>query len=277
MFETLQATARLSATLRVVSAIRIGAGRDTSIDSSDLPVVKDLFGRPFIPGSSIKGAVRSYVERIVRTLAPPRWGAKATCNPTGPRAGWCVSDLTRESFHDPADGRLLDRPIYDAHCPVCKLFGSPWIASKVAFADATLIGETWFGKYIVRDGVSIDRDTGTAADARKFDFEVVPGGTEFDFQVRADNPSDLELGLLYLGITALQRKELAFGGMTSRGPGLVELVEPEWRRTRFDASSDDLVAELLGPGGSPLRSEDLESWARDAIDYLRRGEELCTV
>ncbi|NSW58077.1 MAG: CRISPR-associated RAMP protein [Armatimonadetes bacterium] len=265
MFETLQATARLSAKLRVVSAIRIGAGRDTSIDASDLPVVRDLFGRPFIPGSSIKGVVRSYVERIVRTVACPERKAWATCNPTA-RDGGCVTSITN----------MDDQQIHDAHCPVCRLFGSPWLASKVAFADATVVGETWFGRYLIRDGVSIDRDTGTAADARKFDFEIVPGGTEFNFQLRADNASDRELGLLYLGISALQRKELALGGMTSRGPGLIELVEPEWKCTRFDPSADDLVAGLLGSGGSPVGPDDLEEWAREAIDCLRRGEELCT-
>lgn len=255
--------------------MRIGAGRDNSIDASDLPVVRDLFGRPFIPGSSIKGVVRSHVERIVRTLADPQRESWATCNPTGPADQWCVPNLEHPSFKNEA-GKLLDEAIYHAHCPVCRLFGSPWIASKVAFADATVDPETWFGKFLVRDGVSIDRDTGTAADARKFDFEVVPGGTEFHLQVRADNASEKELGLLYLGISALERQEIGLGGMGSRGPGLVELVAAEWRHTVFDRASDNIVAALLGTEGAPVAVDQLHRWASTAVESLRGGVDLCT-
>ena len=51
-----------------MTAIRIGAGRSTSPVSSDLPVVRDSANRPYIPGSSFKGVLRSYIESIMRSI-----------------------------------------------------------------------------------------------------------------------------------------------------------------------------------------------------------------
>lgn len=50
------------------TAVRIGASRSTKVDEPDLPIVRDALGRPYIPGSSFKGALRSYVESVLRTL-----------------------------------------------------------------------------------------------------------------------------------------------------------------------------------------------------------------
>jgi CRISPR/Cas system CSM-associated protein Csm3 (group 7 of RAMP superfamily) len=60
---------------------------------------------------------------------------------------------------------------------VSHLFGSPWLASKFQVRDLTVLSENWFGQYQERDGVSIDRDTETAADGKLYDYQVVPAGT----------------------------------------------------------------------------------------------------
>ena len=49
------------------TAFHIGGGRAT-LSNSDSPVVLTPEGRPFIPGSSFKGALRSTVEKIVPGL-----------------------------------------------------------------------------------------------------------------------------------------------------------------------------------------------------------------
>ncbi len=53
------------ANIKVVTGLHIGAGRGTlEIGGVDNPVVRDpLTGRPYIPGSSLKGKLRSLLER----------------------------------------------------------------------------------------------------------------------------------------------------------------------------------------------------------------------
>ena len=53
------------------TALHIGGGRAT-FSSSDSPVVLTPDQKPFIPGSSFKGALRSTVEKIVSDL-PGLW------------------------------------------------------------------------------------------------------------------------------------------------------------------------------------------------------------
>lgn len=54
--------------MKFETALRIGASRSTQVDEPDLPVLRDALGRPYIPGSSFKGALRSYTEAVLRTL-----------------------------------------------------------------------------------------------------------------------------------------------------------------------------------------------------------------
>jgi CRISPR/Cas system CSM-associated protein Csm3 (group 7 of RAMP superfamily) len=49
------------------TALHIGGGREAST-ITDSPVVRDVTGEPFIPGSSLKGAFRAAVERLVPLL-----------------------------------------------------------------------------------------------------------------------------------------------------------------------------------------------------------------
>src|SRR5213080_2160683 len=57
--------------LEMETALHIGGGRVT-LSSSDNPVVLTPDQKPFIPGSSFKGALRSTVEKIVPNL-PGLW------------------------------------------------------------------------------------------------------------------------------------------------------------------------------------------------------------
>jgi CRISPR/Cas system CSM-associated protein Csm3 (group 7 of RAMP superfamily) len=52
---------QVTGTLRLRTALRIGAGRSTAAAEVDLPVIKDAVGRPYIPGSSFKGALRPFL------------------------------------------------------------------------------------------------------------------------------------------------------------------------------------------------------------------------
>ncbi|MEM2191639.1 MAG: RAMP superfamily CRISPR-associated protein [Archaeoglobaceae archaeon] len=53
--------------LKAVSPIRVGAGKEFSVVTSDLPVIKNSKGEPIIPGSSIKGFFRGNLQKILLT------------------------------------------------------------------------------------------------------------------------------------------------------------------------------------------------------------------
>jgi CRISPR/Cas system CSM-associated protein Csm3 (group 7 of RAMP superfamily) len=104
----------------------------------------------------------------------------------------------------------------------------------------------------VRDGVAIDRDTETAADGRKYDFEVVPRETAFDLQLRVDNATAGELGLLFLGLREFTNGDAWVGGNTSRGLGLVRIV---WDEFEVVEGRTGLIAYLQRGRGQVLTEE----------------------
>ena len=116
-----------------------------------------------------------------------------------------------------------DQQILNYTCWVCQLFGSSWYTSKLQIRDLHVQQDLWFDQYQQRDGVAIDRDTGTASDRKLYDYEVVPAGVLFDFHAIVDNAEDWQLGMLYVGLSAFKNGELTIGGGSSRGLGLINL------------------------------------------------------
>ena len=68
MFDTFKNRLEITGVLTTITALRISAGRSTEPIGTDLPVIKDAFGRPLIPGSSFKGALRSRLESFLRGI-----------------------------------------------------------------------------------------------------------------------------------------------------------------------------------------------------------------
>ena len=279
MFDAFQSRLTIEGYLVADSALRIGTGRAAGVTGTELPVIRDALNRPFIPGSSLKGAWRSHVESLVRGMAPP--GAdlrRFACDPTGNEAGLCLDTkgmrALREEYKD--NDTSLAQAVADASCLVCQTFGSPWQASPVRVRDLPVVADEWFGQFQVRDGVTIDRDKGTAADKGLYDYEVVPAGTRFELYIVAENLVPWQRGLLWLDLRALERGDVALGGFTSRGLGWVRL-EKENRRVRLIEGARGLI-DLLGgaevgeeigdgqakPWGEALHAKLEEKGAQDA-------------
>ncbi len=54
----------LEGEMRCETGLHVGAGKGSlEIGGSDNPVVKDAFGRPYVPGSSLRGKIRSLLEQ----------------------------------------------------------------------------------------------------------------------------------------------------------------------------------------------------------------------
>lgn len=233
-FHVLRARLRLAGTLTTRTALRIGSGGGGELDSADLPVLKDVDGFPFVPGASLKGALRSTVEALVRgavhgTTDPARTQALLwACDPLAKEDYDSGGDRVRRAcgHHEAKQRSQVDT---EKHCAVCRLFGSHVLASHVRFCDALVpradTPAAGRRKPIeMRDGVAIDRDLKTVYKSQKYDFEVVSPGTSFALEVFVDNPRDWLMGLLVIGFEQLDTGFTALGGFASRGLGRVEIA-----------------------------------------------------
>jgi len=222
----------ITATLRMKTALSIGSRISLLPTGSDFPVVKTPEGVPFIPGSSLKGAVRACVERILRTVDAMNAGQRSrrlwACDPLAEKRR-CVNSGRKKELVEQVgeDDEQFTELLWEESCTACRLFGSPWLASRVAFSDAVLSnGDRLIRLTEVRDGVGIDRDLGSAKPRIKYDFETVPAGAEFAITVVVENAAEWEVGLLLLALEAVRRGELPIGGKTTRGLGWGELTDP---------------------------------------------------
>ncbi len=221
-------------TLVMETALHIGGGKDT-LSSSDSPVVLTPDQQPYIPGSSFKGALRSTVEKIAANLS-----MFSTCglldlsetelkeaSPRGQPIGELCPTIRQKNITD--ERQKAPDPVDFAHktlnalCDTCRLFGSPYAASRVNISDLSIVEDEWSGILQIRDGVAIDRDTEKARDRLKYDFEVVPPDTRFHVRIVLENASRKDLQLLCIGLSEYARGFGVVGGKRSRGLGTARL------------------------------------------------------
>ncbi len=232
----------IQGTLELITPLRIGAGSNDDMGAADITVVKNALGQPYVPGSSFKGALRSQIEMLLRTLDE----RLACLCVTDQDDHTCPTTLSRRApQRQPGDteepispykrrlqetfGGDEDALYLDGTCRVCQVFGSHGLASKVIIPDLNLDANElsdgqWYGSYQVRHGVSIERDTETAADGRLYTTEAVPAGTRFHCEVIVENGSAADQGVVLLGLRAFERQLATLGGAVSRGLGQVKLT-----------------------------------------------------
>lgn len=200
---------RITGTLKTISHLHVGDGlmdsnqtRLPPKEGDDVPkfstVMTDYNNRAYLPGTTIKGNVRSWLEQIFTSL-----------------------DLA--AINDPKRAEALleyaqTKKNIELH-PFLKtaeyLFGSSVNEGKLEFWDAPMkaspaLPQTHkplaYAGYdqdrgtIILKSVAIDPETGTAAKKRLFNYEVVPQGMHFAFTVCGQNLSDEELGMLLFAL-----------------------------------------------------------------------------
>ncbi|CAM3082426.1 RAMP superfamily CRISPR-associated protein [Skermania piniformis] len=119
-------------------------------------------------------------------------------------------------------------------------------ASRIVVADAPAVGPV---QLEIRDGVSIDRVTGAAAERHLYTRYVVPPGTAFEFDLAIDVPDEADNQTAHdlvrqIG-AQLAGPGLSVGAATTRGLGRMRLLRPELRRDDL-ASRVGLLALLGG-------------------------------
>jgi len=230
----------LIGTLECESALHVGAGSGSGSGGavgSDSPVARDGRGRPYIPGSSFRGALRASLEALLRGLDQSRF---RVCNPF--EKGQDAEDLScsERVYQERKDREAITETealklAWEGSCPICRLFGQLFLASRVRIADLPLDLDGPSGDTYVRDGVGLDRDLRTAATGILYDFEAVPPGATFTLRMEVENAEDHEIGLLLTGLDLLNQGLFTLGGKGSRGLGSVRVVSFEIRaRTARD-------------------------------------------
>ncbi|MGQ9533086.1 MAG: type III CRISPR-associated RAMP protein Csx7 [Desulfotomaculales bacterium] len=272
LWDTFRHRLIITADLVCVTGLRVGAGASPLLPTAtDLPVVM-VEGRPYIPGSSLRGVLRAHIERMVRTLEPGVGGGQGACDPLNEPA-WCIPRETMRNLRGEARKRgagaddWLAQQVWERSCRVCRVFGSPWLASRVRIAD---LFSSNGARPVVRDGVAIDREK--EAVRNKFDFEVVPPGTRFGLEIVAENLAPEERGLLWLGLRELEAGRIAVGGFRGRGLGRVAL---EGLRARYvDASDPDALRRYLLKGEMrEATRETLDQWLEALLQRCGGGED----
>lgn len=286
MFEIFKNRLEIIGILETVTALRISAGRSSEPIGSDLPVIKDALGRPLIPGSSFKGALRSRLESFLRGIH-----LDFAANPAQ-ETDWSIPPDIMSDFKEQIKNLKPQEKEEELHNFIINrtdlvscLFGSPWVASKFQIRDLTVSEpeENWFGQYQERDGVAIDRDTETAGDGKLYDFQVVPAGTPFIFHAVIENAEEWELGMLMIGLHQFQTEQIPLGGGRSRGLGVVKLIikEMNWVdvRDENDKKQTDpnkvknylktLIDSNSNPTSPYIDAQPLKkSWADTFINHL---------
>jgi len=266
----------LTGTLHLDTSLRIGAGRTGDLQTAtELSVVKDATGAPYIPGSSFKGALRAYVESILRTITEDELKGACLCvTQVQGKADGCITTRASDRFQEQVEAirkkikdkkappDALERFYLNETCRACQVFGSPWAASKALVRDLPVTSE-WLGRFQYRDGVAIDRDTETASEGKLYSFEAVPAGTEFAWEIIVENATPEEQGMLLLGLMGFQRGQVPLGGGRSRGLGRATLkldLEHSYELdTAREGGKKALLDYLFTGQGNKLTREAMES------------------
>jgi CRISPR-associated protein Csm3 len=230
----LTAIRKFTGTLELITGLHIGSGNnEMHIGGTDNPVLKNpMTQEPYIPGSSLKGKIRSLLE----------WKLGVVGLTEGKPLGF------RHLAHLPAEKQAQAKNLL-------KLFGgAPEGAgqnmqlveeigpTRLAFWDCPL-DRAWVDKMKNQHNLlltetkmenMIDRVRGVAEHPRST--ERVPAGARFDFALtlRVHDGEDL-LGMVYEGLKLLELTGL--GGSVSRGYGKVKF-------TGLHLDGQDVLPEL---------------------------------
>jgi CRISPR-associated RAMP protein (TIGR02581 family) len=268
-------------TLLLTGALHIGSGAGGSFANgqppTDATVVRDSLGFPYIPGSSLRGALRSAVLQVAPLLLDAGRAAldddEASIERRRQQAEAAVEAARKAapaSASFDAEGELqrqLDRML----SPAERLFGTTLWSSPLQIPDLHLAANKPHDGE-VRHGVGIDRDTGAARDKIKYDFEVLPRGLRFNLLMRCEMPAayraDWE-AMLAIGLRLFEQGEITLGGRAARGVGQVRL-EP-LVVSRLDLTRTELLARLRA-GAQAGDGIEQPNWVQQQLDALATKE-----
>ena len=224
----LQNIHKISGSIRLISGLHIGAGKDNiEIGGLDQPVIKHpMDGSPYIPGSSIKGKMRSLLElyyfaqqaEATREFVVAQ-GRPCACGKKGCMACTIFGSSAKDKDNDLGPTRLMVR-------------------DAVLSQDDMEKHKKGDLRMEIKYENTIHRVKGTAEHPRPL--ERVPAGVCFDLNISLksfENDPDL-LDYVYKGFKLIELD--ALGGCSSRGCGQVR-----FENLRCDEQEIDLNTVAL--------------------------------
>lgn len=243
-------------TIKPIDPLLIKSGQAT-VSGVDMAFVQtyrfDKGPEPFIPGSSVKGVIRSYAEKICRSL---RESPVPVCLPyldpgreQNGEQGQAACGLRIKDFLKHTNKEALPTPdVYRISCPACRTFGSHYFIGRFATSDGYLteaFRQSGRALLETRDGVAIDRLTGGPAGSAKYDLEVLTKG-EFGTRIEIHNFERWQLGLLGLVLRDMQEGLVRIGMGKSRGLGRIRASVERFEVTYFGKRQQKLVGLAAG-------------------------------
>lgn len=206
-----------------------GTDESVKVSETDRKVLKNAKNIPFIPGSSIKGVIRSNFNRLSTVLNKTY---KLDVNHRSDKQKEWVCDTPKEG--EKSKQAIDFDDVGNYFCDLCLFFGAKGYGAPLQFTDCCLESED---NIITekRTHIRISTESDTTAKGGLFSAESVPKGVIFKGKIiyelknfKSDNKDkkqerDLELNqkiLLGLLLNQINNKEIYLGGMKSRGYGL---------------------------------------------------------
>lgn len=212
----------------------------------------------YIPGSSLKGVLRSAAEAAVRGRRFQ--GVDGACNPLDHDTS-CGKDPYRKSGGHV--DRIPSHIVHQQQCLACRVFGSlrmkgragirdmfPWTDAPGADANygPGCDNHLRANHVEVRHGVAIDRVTGSVKHG-PFDQELVPAGVRFFGDISLENYQAWQLGLLAQAFAEINDGFAQLGSSKSRGLGVAKLCVDSilHEQSAIDKTEPVGVGILAGP------------------------------
>ncbi|HBY63589.1 MAG TPA: type III-A CRISPR-associated RAMP protein Csm3 [Solibacterales bacterium] len=233
------------------TGLHIGAGKGSlEIGGADNPVVKDAFGRPYVPGSSLRGRLRSLLEQATGLAVPAelvylsrRRGQEVRIHQSDrPDDEICILFGRNPGRMERVQGDPLDTPT--ASPARLTVYDAPLVAESITAQMRENLDDEITE---VKSENAVDRIT---SQANPRTLERVPAGARFKVRMVLDILCEEDkalVGLLVQGLRLLEDDTLGGGG--SRGSGRVRLenVTLAWRSRAFYAGS--IGEQALTSGG----------------------------
>jgi CRISPR-associated protein Csm3 len=260
----------LEGELHCETGLHIGAGKGSlEIGGSDNPVVKDALGHPYIPGSSLRGKIRSLLEQFSGAAVPSelvylsrRKGQEVRIHQSDrPDDDICLLFGRNAGRME----RVTGEPVDSHHATPARLavFDAPLDMESITVSMRENLDDELTE---VKSENAIDRIT---SQANPRTLERVPAGARFRVRFIMDVLCDEDAPLFAQVVQGLRLLEDdALGGGGSRGSGRVRLANLKltWRNRAYYASGGpekDLIAgadvaalqKLVGESGMSFVKE----------------------
>ena len=241
-FSTFKNKYILTGKIVVLNALHIGSGKEK--DDRDAPFISlDDDKNFYIPGSTFRGYLSTKLERFLDSgngFKIKNNGEELNEADVKLIFGYTNLDKleTKINDEDNEEDRKLKENNKKIQDRIIKKLNSKnlnevkSLAGRIHISDMPVLKNV---KYITRDGIKIDRNTGATEKRGKFDYDVVPAGTEFDLNIELENIENYQLDLIGLALNdILKDNGDLFGGKTSRGIGKCRLKDLKMKYVTSD-------------------------------------------